>query len=135
MITNPNSPDGAPPSRHLPRGPAAAELDPERIIAEQFRRARAHLGHIHGLEVEVDDLDQLGEALAAGAGVVLLDNMDAATIRAAVELVAGRAVVEVSGGVTLERVRELAATGADVLSAGALTTRAPWLDLALDLET
>ncbi|HSL96423.1 MAG TPA: carboxylating nicotinate-nucleotide diphosphorylase [Thermoleophilia bacterium] len=104
-------------------------------VRAAVERVRARLGHIHGLEVEVDDLDQLEDALAAGAAAVLLDNMDAATIRAAVGLVAGRAVVEVSGGVTLERVRELAATGADVLSAGALTTRAPWLDVALDLET
>ncbi len=103
-------------------------------VTAAVERVRRSLGHVHGLEVEVDDLGQLEEALTAGAGVVLLDNMDAATVRAAVELVAGRAVVEVSGGVTLERVRELAATGADVLSAGALTTRAPWLDVALDLE-
>lgn len=103
-------------------------------VAEAVARVRERLGHVHGLEVEVDDLAQLGEALDAGAAAVLLDNMDTATVRAAVERVAGRAVVEVSGGVTLERVRELAATGADVLSAGALTTRAPWLDIALDLE-
>ncbi len=95
---------------------------------------RAVAGHVHGLEVEVDDLDQLDEALGAGATVVLLDNMDVATVRAAVRRVAGRAVVEVSGGVTLERVRELAATGVDVISAGALTTRSPWIDIALDLK-
>ncbi len=104
-------------------------------VGAAVARVRDHLGHAHGLEVEVDTLAQLQEALDAGAPVVLLDNMDLATIRAAVELVAGRAVVEISGGVTLERVRELAATGADVLSAGALTTHAPWLDLALDLES
>jgi nicotinate-nucleotide pyrophosphorylase (carboxylating) len=95
---------------------------------------RGALGHVHGLEVEVDDLDQLDEALAAGATVVLLDNMDLEKVRAAVTRVAGRAAVEVSGGVTLERVRELAATGVDVISAGALTTRSPWVDIALDLE-
>jgi len=85
--------------------------------------------------VTVDDAPAIQAALESKGLVRLLDNMDAATTRAAVKLVAGRAVVEVSGGVTLERVRELAATGADVLSAGALTTRAPWLDVALDLET
>jgi nicotinate-nucleotide pyrophosphorylase (carboxylating) len=95
---------------------------------------RGAIGHVHGLEVEVDDLDQLDEALAAGVQVVLLDNMDLDGVRAAVARVAGRAVVEVSGGVTLERVRELAGAGADVISAGALTTRSPWIDLALDLE-
>lgn len=94
----------------------------------------AAVGHAHGVEVEVDDLAQLDEALAAGATVVLLDNMDLDQTRAAVAHVAGRAVVEVSGGVTLERVRDLAATGVDVISAGALTTRSPWIDIALDLE-
>jgi len=95
---------------------------------------RAGAAHVHALEVEVDTLDQLDEALAAGAGIVLLDNMDTATVRAAVARVAGRALVEVSGGVHLERVRELAEAGVDVISVGALTTRAPWIDLGLDLE-
>ncbi len=95
---------------------------------------RAGAAHVHALEVEVDTLDQLDEALAAGAGIVLLDNMDAAAVREAVARVAGRALVEVSGGVRLERVRELAASGVDVISVGALTTRAPWIDLGLDLE-
>ena len=83
----------------------------------------------------MDTLEQLDEALAAGAAIVLLDNMDTSTVAAAVARVAGRAVVEVSGGVRLERVREAAEAGADVISVGALTTRAPWIDLALDLET
>jgi nicotinate-nucleotide pyrophosphorylase (carboxylating) len=104
-------------------------------IAAAVERVRAGAAHLHALEVEVDTLEQLDEALAAGATIVLLDNMDTATVRAAVARVAGRAVVEVSGGVRLERVRELAGTGADVISVGALTTRAPWIDLALDLET
>jgi nicotinate-nucleotide pyrophosphorylase (carboxylating) len=94
---------------------------------------RAGAAHVHALEVEVDTLDQLDEALAAGAGIVLLDNMDTAEVREAVARVAGRALVEVSGGVRLERVRELAEGGVDVISVGALTTRAPWIDLALDL--
>jgi len=64
----------------------------------------------------------------------LLDNMDTPAVRAAVARVAGRALVEVSGGVRLERVRELAEAGVDVISVGALTTRAPWLDLGLDME-
>lgn len=95
---------------------------------------RAGAAHLHALEVEVDTLAQLDDALAAGAGLVLLDNMDTPTVRAAVERVAGRALVEVSGGVTLERVRELAAAGVDIISVGALTTRARWIDLALELE-
>jgi nicotinate-nucleotide pyrophosphorylase (carboxylating) len=103
-------------------------------VGAAIERVRAGAAHVHALEVEVDTLEQLDEALAAGAAIVLLDNMDTAQVRAAVARVAGRAVVEVSGGVRLERVRELAATGVDVISAGALTTRAPWIDLALDLE-
>ena len=104
-------------------------------ISAAIERVRAGAAHLHALEVEVDTLDQLDEALACGATIVLLDNMDTATVRQAVGArPAGRAVVEVSGGVRLERVRELAEAGVDVISAGALTTRAPWIDLALDLE-
>ena len=95
---------------------------------------RAGAAHVHTLEVEVDTLDQLDEALAAGAGIVLLDNMDTAAVRESVGRVAGRALVEVSGGVRLERVRELAAAGVDVISVGALTTGARWIDLGLDME-
>jgi nicotinate-nucleotide pyrophosphorylase (carboxylating) len=96
---------------------------------------RAGAAHVHALEVEVDTLDQLDEALAAGAGIVLLDNMDTAAVREAVARVSGRALVEVSGGVRLERVRELAEVGVDVISVGALTTGAPWIDLGLDMES
>jgi nicotinate-nucleotide pyrophosphorylase (carboxylating) len=95
---------------------------------------RSGAAHVHSLEVEVDTLDQLDEALDAGAAIVLLDNMDTSAVRSAVARVAGRALVEVSGGVRLERVRELAEAGVDVISVGALTTRAPWLDLGLDME-
>jgi nicotinate-nucleotide pyrophosphorylase (carboxylating) len=98
------------------------------------RRVRAGAAHLHALEVEVDTLEQLDEALTAGASIVLLDNMDTPTVRAAVARVAGRALVEVSGGVRLERVRELAEAGVDIISCGALTTHAPWIDLALDLD-
>ena len=96
---------------------------------------RAGAAHLHALEVEVDTLDQLDEALEAGATIVLLDNMDTPMVRAAVEKVGGRALVEVSGGVRLKQVRDLAATGVDVISVGALTTRAPWIDLSLDLDS
>jgi len=103
-------------------------------VAAAMARVRAGAAHLHALEVEVDTLAQLDEALAGGATIVLLDNMDTATVRQAVERVGGRAVVEVSGGVRLERVHELAEAGVDIISAGALTTRAPWIDLALDSE-
>jgi nicotinate-nucleotide pyrophosphorylase (carboxylating) len=93
------------------------------------------VAHVHSLEVEVDTLAQLDEALEAGATIVLLDNMETSTVREAVARVAGRALVEVSGGVRLGRVRELAEAGVDVISVGALTTQAPWLDLGLDMES
>ena len=96
---------------------------------------RSVAAHVHALEVEVDTLDQLDEALDAGATIVLLDNMETSVVRAAVARIAGRALVEVSGGVHLGRVRELAEAGADVISVGALTTHAPWLDLGLDMES
>jgi nicotinate-nucleotide pyrophosphorylase (carboxylating) len=96
---------------------------------------RTYAPHLHCLEVEVDTLEQLDEALAAGAAVVLLDNMSVAEVREAVRIVAGRALVEVSGGVRLEGVRGYATAGADIISVGALTTRADWIDVGLDMET
>ncbi|MGD0998635.1 MAG: carboxylating nicotinate-nucleotide diphosphorylase [Thermoleophilia bacterium] len=103
-------------------------------LTQAVAAVRAGLSHAHLLEVEVETEAQLDEALAAGVPVILLDNMDVAAVRAAVARVAGRAVLEVSGGVTLELVREYAATGVDVISVGALTTSAPWIDLSLAVE-
>jgi nicotinate-nucleotide pyrophosphorylase (carboxylating) len=100
-------------------------------VAEAAARVRATASHLHGLEVEVDSLEQLDEALAAGVTVVLLDNMSLDLVRRAVARVAGRATIEVSGGVGLDDVRDLAASGVDVISVGALTTGAPWIDLSL----
>lgn len=84
------------------------------------------------VEVECDRLNQVKAALAAGADVIMLDNMKVDEIRRCVELVAGRAILEVSGGVTLANVRAIAKTGVDRISVGALTHSAPALDLALD---
>jgi nicotinate-nucleotide pyrophosphorylase (carboxylating) len=86
------------------------------------------------LEVEVQSLEELDEALAAGAPRILLDNMGPAQLRAAVQRTSGRAELEASGGVSLETVREIAATGVTFVSAGALTHSAPALDLSLILE-
>ena len=85
------------------------------------------------VQVECDDLDQLDQALAASADLVMLDNMSPAQVREAVHRVAHRCLVEVSGGVTLDTVAEYAATGADLISIGALTHSAPVLDIGLDL--
>jgi nicotinate-nucleotide pyrophosphorylase (carboxylating) len=90
----------------------------------------------HGLavEVEVENLDELDEAVAAGAPRILLDNFTTYDIREAVKRVSGRARIEVSGGVTLDRIPELATTGADFVSIGALTHSAPSADLSFELE-
>jgi nicotinate-nucleotide pyrophosphorylase (carboxylating) len=85
-------------------------------------------------EVECDTLDQVKVAVAAGADLVLVDNMDASMVAAAVQLVAGRIPVEVSGGVTLETVAAFASAGADLIAVGALTHSAPVLDIGLDLS-
>lgn len=102
-------------------------------IAEAVRRARAGAHHLMRIEVEVVDLAGVDEALAAGAEVILLDNMELGTIRAAVERIAGRAKTEVSGGVTLERLRDIAAAGVDYVSMGALTHSARGMDISLEV--
>lgn len=97
--------------------------------------ARAALGHLVKVEIEVDTLAQLKQVLANGkADVVLLDNMKPETLREAVALCKGKIVTEASGGVTLETVAAIAETGVDVISSGALTHSAPSLDVALDIE-
>lgn len=95
--------------------------------------ARAAASHMMRVEIEVDRLDQLAEVLdEGGADVVLLDNMDTPSLREAVKMVAGRMVTEASGNMTLPRIAEVAATGVDYISSGALTHSAKTLDLGLD---
>jgi len=102
-------------------------------VAEALRRARAHAGHLVKIELEVDTLDQLAEALEVGVDAVLLDNMDPPTLRRAVEMVAGRAVTEASGRITRDTAPEIAAAGVDLISSGWITHSAPILDLGLDI--
>ena len=101
-------------------------------VGEAVRRARASVGHLMKVEVEVDGLDQLDEALAAGPDVIMLDNFTLPMLREAVARTAGRITLEASGGVNLETVRGIAQTGVDVISVGALTHSAPALDVGLD---
>ncbi|MBI1383682.1 MAG: carboxylating nicotinate-nucleotide diphosphorylase [Rhizobiales bacterium] len=101
-------------------------------IDEAITRARRHVGHLVKIEVEVDDLAQLERVLGHDVDAVLLDNMDPATLRQAVERVAGRLITEASGGVNLASIAAIAATGVDLVSVGALTHSAPALDLGLD---
>jgi len=103
-------------------------------ITAAVEAVRERLGHAQLIEVETEGMEQVEEALACGVHVIMLDNADIEHVRRAVALIAGRAVVEVSGGVTLDRVRALAEAGADVVSAGALITRADWIDIGLDMD-
>lgn len=102
-------------------------------VAAAIERARAYRGNL-AIEVETQSLAEVEQALSAGADIILLDNMTVADMREAVSRVAGRAKLEISGGVTLARLPELAATGADYVSAGALTHSAPALDISFEIE-
>ena len=97
-----------------------------------IERARAYAPHTSRIECEVDRIEQLREALDAKADIVLLDNFDDDMLKEAVAITNGRALLEVSGGVTLERIPKIAAAGVDLISAGGLTHSAPAVDLALD---
>jgi nicotinate-nucleotide pyrophosphorylase (carboxylating) len=101
-------------------------------VAEAIRRAKAGVGHMVKIEVEVDTLDQLHEAMGEGVDAVLLDNMTPDQLREAVGIVAGRAITEASGRVTPATAPAIAASGVDLISVGWLTHSAPVLDIGLD---
>ena len=103
-------------------------------IEQAVERARKRAPHTSRIEVEVQDLEELERALSARADVILLDNFALEGLREAVRRTAGRAILEASGGVTLDTVRAIAETGVNVISVGALTHSAPAADIALDLE-
>jgi len=103
-------------------------------LVTAVKNARESLPHTLKVEIEVDRLDQIPEALEAGADIILLDNMSTEDLHRAVVLIDGRAITEASGRVSLTTVREIAATGVDVISVGALTHSAPVLDIGLDFE-
>jgi nicotinate-nucleotide pyrophosphorylase (carboxylating) len=102
-------------------------------VAEAVRAAKSANTGLQ-VQVEVDRIDQIEPALAAGADRLLLDNMDPAELRAAVATVAGRVPLEASGGVTLETIRFLAETGVDYISVGRITQSAPAVDIGLDFS-
>jgi nicotinate-nucleotide pyrophosphorylase (carboxylating) len=102
-------------------------------VTEALRSIRAHLSHTTHVEVEVDGPEQLEAVLAAGVDTILLDNFTASQLSSAVAQIAGRALVEASGGITLARIREIAETGVDIISVGALTHNIRSLDLGLDI--
>lgn len=103
-------------------------------VTAALQGAIARLPHTTHVEVEVDRLDQIDAVLAAGVGTIMLDNFSLEDLRRGVEQIGGRAIVEASGGVSLESVRAIAETGVDVISVGALTHSARALDLALDIR-
>lgn len=103
-------------------------------VTAAVRAARATLPHTMHVEVEVDRLDQVEAVLAGGVDTIMLDNFTPDELREGVALVAGRAIVEASGGITLETIGEVARTGVDVISVGALTHSVRALDLGLDLD-
>lgn len=103
-------------------------------VTAAYQAAEAFAGHLVAIEIEVQTLAELEEALAAGAHVVLLDNMDNDLLRQAVGINAGRAKLEASGGVKLDRVRSIGETGVDYISTSQITMAAPPLDLGLDVE-
>lgn len=103
-------------------------------ITEAIRRARAYIPHTLKIEIETETLTQVDEALAAGADIIMLDNMSLDDMRTAVTTIGGRAQVEASGGVNLERVRAIAETGVDIISVGALTHSPRAMDISMLLD-
>ena len=103
-------------------------------IGDAIRAARARIGHTTHLEVEVDRLGQIEDVISAGVDTIMLDNFTPDELREGVAIVAGRALVEASGGVSLDTVAGIAATGVDVISVGALTHSPRALDLGLDVD-
>ena len=112
----------------------AARAALEEPLAAVVRRAIATASHTIRVEVEVESLEQVQEAADAGAHIIMLDNMTPELMRQAVAIVAGRAAIEASGGITLDTVRAVAETGVDLISIGGLTHSPDALDISLDLE-
>lgn len=102
-------------------------------VTEALTRANSYVGHLRKIEIEVDTLEQLAEALVAEPDVIMLDNMDTQTLVRAVALIDGRCISEASGGVNLNSVSTIAETGVDYISVGALTHSAKNLDIGLDI--
>jgi nicotinate-nucleotide pyrophosphorylase (carboxylating) len=102
-------------------------------LTTELKRVRSELGHTTHIEVEVDSLDQLPAVLAAGVDTIMLDNFSLEDLTKGVAIIDGRATIEASGGVNLDTVRDIALTGVDVISVGALTHQIHSLDLGLDM--
>lgn len=103
-------------------------------VAEAVARARRRIPHTMKIEVEVETLDQVSEAIESGADIIMPDNMDVDEMAEAVKLINGRAIVEASGGIRLKDIPAIAATGVDLISIGALTNAAPPLDISMYIQ-
>lgn len=102
-------------------------------IKEAVRRAREKAPHTLKIEVETEGIEQVREALAAGADIIMLDNMDINTMRDAIKLIDGKALIEASGGINLKNVRQVAETGVDFISVGAITHSARAMDISMEI--
>lgn len=102
-------------------------------ITNAVKKLRENISHAHKIEVECDTIIQVQEALSCGAEIIMLDNMDLNEMKEAVALIDKRAIVEASGNVNLDTVKEIAATGVDIISSSAIVAKAPTLDLGLDI--
>lgn len=102
-------------------------------ITEAVKKVRTHISHAHKIEVEVDTMEQMKEALEAGADIIMLDNMSIEQMKEAVKYINGRAIVEASGGISLKTINEVASTGVDIISTSAMQAKAGTLDIGLDM--
>lgn len=102
-------------------------------ITDAVKKLRENISHAHKIEVECDTLEQVKEALTTDVDIIMLDNMDIDTMKTACQLINHKAIVEASGNVKLDTVREIASTGVDIISSSAIVAKAPTLDLALDM--
>lgn len=103
-------------------------------ITEAVQRAKRHAHHLVRIEIEVETLEQLKEAVSAGADAVLLDNMTPDEVKEAVRIAKGKSILEASGGINLENVKVYASTGVEIISLGALTHSAPAVDISLEIS-
>lgn len=102
-------------------------------LTKAVKKIRKNISHTHKIEVECDTLEQVKEAVACGADIIMLDNMSCETMKKAVEIIDGKAITEASGNVNLSTVHAIAEVGVDIISSSAIVAKAPTLDLALDM--
>lgn len=102
-------------------------------VTNAIKMVKANLSHAHKIELECDTIEQIKEALPLGVDIIMLDNMDIETMKEAVKLIDHRAIVEASGNVNLETVRQIAQCGVDIISSSAIVAKAPTIDIALDM--